>query len=110
MNSLAAGFFMANARGPLSISQRVILVCALGICCTFLCAEARGQDSHDMRQRFLNEAPPAWEKFRGRAKRLQGSFSVKTVLAGRVVAHEKSDLKQTQGCALLLEQSLLAHD
>lgn len=67
------------------------------------------QDDASWKQRFETEAPPAWNKYRARAKRLQGSIERTTTrLAPKreVISRDKCEIKQRNGCALFLSQEL----
>lgn len=57
-------------------------------------------------ERFQKEAPQAWDKYRARAKRLQGSFSLTTLSlpARDVQTRIRMEIKQCDGCAMFLQQ------
>src|SRR5438445_6595906 len=100
MSCATADFFMEKVPQPLCMALRVTLLCAFAMYSQLLCGEAHGQDVLDMKERFLNEAPKAWEKFEGRAKRLQGSFLSKFVLpGGEVELHTILVIKKAHGFA-----------
>ncbi len=60
----------------------------------------------------MKEAPQAWEKYRARAKRLQGSFLLTFVLLPekKVLLERKVEIKQRDGCALYLSQTLVSEN
>jgi hypothetical protein len=61
------------------------------------------------KERFLAEAPPAWEKYRMRAKRFQGSIErIHTRLAPKreVMDRDRCEIKQRDSCALFLAENL----
>jgi hypothetical protein len=67
------------------------------------------QDDPSWKERFPAEAPPAWEKYRKRAKRLQGSIErsiVRLAPEHKVVYRDHFEMKQRDGCALYLAQDL----
>ena len=57
-------------------------------------------------ERFQTEAPQAWDKYRARAKRLQGSFSGTffSLLLRKTNERRGMELKQRNGCALVVHQ------
>ncbi len=75
-------------------------------------SRAFAQDDASWKDRFQAEAPPAWEKYRTRAKRFQGSLERTTVrLPNReVVDRDRCEIKQRDGCALFLAQDLEGGD
>ncbi len=69
-----------------------------------LCA----QDSA-LQRRFLNEAPQAWEEYRLRARRLQGTVlasSVRLAPKREMVWEDRMEFKQRSGCALFITQAI----
>lgn len=67
------------------------------------------QDDATWKDRFLTEARPAWNRYRARAKRLQGSIERTTIrLAPKreVLSRDRCEIKQRNGCALFLAQEL----
>jgi len=67
------------------------------------------QDDASWTERFLAQAPPAWEKYRTRAKRLQGSVERTTVRLApdrKVMDRSHFEIKQRDGCALWFAQDL----
>ena len=68
------------------------------------------QDGISGRERFLAEAPLAWEKYGTRARRFQGSIERITIqLAPKkeVMKRDRCELKQRDGCSLFLVQGLV---
>src|SRR5262249_27571799 len=67
------------------------------------------QGDASWKERFLAEAPPAWEKYRVRAKRFQGSFertNVRLAPKKEVIERSRCEIKQRDGCALFLAEGL----
>ncbi len=67
------------------------------------------QDDASWRERFLAEAPLAWENYRTRAKRLQGTVERTTVRLDherKVMSRSHFEIKQRDGCALWFAQDL----
>ncbi len=67
------------------------------------------QDDASWKDRLLKEAPPAWEKYRARAKRLQGTIERTTIRLSpkkEVMDKDRCEVKQTEGCAMFLVQGL----
>src|SRR5262245_5677697 len=64
-----------------------------------------GQESRALKDRFLTEAPKAWEEYRSFAARLSGTIIMQTTiteLSGKVVpgGREKIECKQREGHCL----------
>jgi hypothetical protein len=72
--------------------------------------QARGAGGASWADRFREEAPRVWNEYRQRAKRLQGSFSVTFVSLpdNRVTLQRRGEIKQRDGCALCMRQTLKA--
>jgi hypothetical protein len=58
-------------------------------------------------KRFQEEAPRAWDEYCQRAKRFQGSCSL-TFIDKRGTVKRRLELKQREGCALFMRQTLKA--
>jgi hypothetical protein len=72
--------------------------------------QPRASGAASWSERFQEEAPRAWDEYRRRAKRFQGSFSATFVSVGdrRVMLQRRAEIKQREGCALYTEQTLKA--
>lgn len=67
------------------------------------------QEDAVWKERFLREAPLAWDKYKERAKRLQGSIERTTIRLTpqrEVSDRDRCEIKQRNGCALFLAQGL----
>jgi hypothetical protein len=69
------------------------------------------RDFNALRDRFLEEAPRQWERYKARAVRLQGSIVENTRFCyfsppTEVLTERRYEIKQREGCALFLEQKL----
>lgn len=81
-----------------------------------ICLDGRerlpAQDAPAWKERFQDEAPREWSKYRKRAARLQGSFLwakdvIQSVPATKSRSEGRHEIKQREGCALFLEERLV---
>lgn len=69
------------------------------------------QDTDAWKQRFLKEAPQAWDSYGKRAKRFQGSSTwVQVRPEKHVMVNRRHEFKQGDGCAMFLQQTLVSSD
>lgn len=61
----------------------------------------------DLRERFLKQAPKAWNEYRLLAQRLDGTISASKTIGQKPYLHVRSEYKHNRNCRLCLEQSLL---
>lgn len=96
---------MRRTLGRLGANRRLFVAVAVG---SFLTLTAATQPQ-TLEQQFREQAPLAWEKYKARSKRLQGTYSYKlfTMSPQRaLVSDTKCELKQKAGRALVLQQSI----
>lgn len=85
----------------------------LGLCVSLsLSLPLFGQEK-ELKRRFLEEAPPRWNQYSERAKRFQGSMVELITVTGKsgsTVTKYEWEIKQSNGCMLLIEQWHLVDD
>jgi hypothetical protein len=96
----------------MSIASRLAFLAALAVLLGLSCPNGRGLPSacaaDSWQGRFQQEAPQSWDRYRARATRIQGSFTLTfaSLMPDRqVTAKWRIEFKQREGCALYLQQS-----
>ncbi len=67
----------------------------------------RADKAETWKERFLTDAPRAWEEYRAFTDRLQGTVEVTIVNTGAVSTHSRLEFKRNLHCKMALVQSLL---
>jgi hypothetical protein len=87
-----------------------VYIMTLIYCLTESISPSKGQSSEELRQRFLQEAPPLWKEYHARIEQFDGTVTGKWYVENKLEDHYRFEYKHNASCRLCLTQSLLPHE